>query len=208
MIFDSLKEVGGQPRALYPFKKIYDIPVFAEITGASLIAQLLDNAQDKTTFALNHRVTAVSKVNGGFVVDDQYQTKSIIVATGTGSFTPKKFPLKLDAESAKRVHYLIRNPEKFAHQTIGVFGGGDSALDWALELAEQPNTQIKLIHRRNEFRGLETSAQKLKSLKNVEVLTPYLPKSLAISDNHLDVDLKKMGDAAVAHRRLDQVVVA
>lgn len=157
---------------------------------------------------LNHRVTAIRQKKENFLIDDEYEVKSIIIATGTGSFTPKKLPLKMDQAAEKRVHYFVKDPIKYSGQTIAVFGGGDSALDWALELAHQKDTYVKLIHRRNEFRGLESSARKLKSLKNVEVLTPYLPKTITIRNNQLEVGLKQMGKTEVVQQHFDQIVVA
>lgn len=207
VIFDSLAEVGGQPKLLYPFKEILDIPVYSSILAHELIAKLQNDARQHTTFVLNHPVRAIKQSNNKFVIDDDYSVKSIIIATGTGFFSPKKFPLKTDKEIEKRIHYYVKEPQNFAHQKIGVFGGGDSALDWAIELASQPGTDIKLIHRRNEFRGLESSVNKLKSLKNVEIRTPYLPKSIEIRDNQLDIGLKKIGSNDVTYEQFDQIVV-
>ncbi|WEV71235.1 NAD(P)/FAD-dependent oxidoreductase [Lactobacillus sp. ESL0785] len=208
IVFDSLEEVGGQPKLLYPFKKIFDIPVFASITGRNLITQLKLQAEKNASFSLNHRVSEINHDDDHFLIDHEFLVKSVIIATGTGSFSPKKFPLKMDKEQTKHVHYYIREPKKFAKQTIGVFGGGDSALDWALELAQQPDTQIKLIHRRNEFRGLEGSLTQLKSLKNVEILTPYLPKTLQLVNNQLSIGLKQVGTTTINQQIFDQIVVA
>ncbi|MDF7672957.1 NAD(P)/FAD-dependent oxidoreductase [Lactobacillus sp. ESL0701] len=208
IIFDSLKEAGGQPKLLYPFKKIFDIPVFNAITGKELVERLAEETQEKATFMLNHRVSEITKDDDYFIIDNEFAVKSIIVASGTGSFTPKKFPLKVDNESEKHIHYYIREPEKFANKVVGVFGGGDSALDWALELAQQPNTQVKLVHRRNEFRGLESSIQQLKNLKNVEILTPYLPKTSSLVDNQLTIGLKEIGQTDIIERTFDEIVVA
>ncbi|WEV37383.1 NAD(P)/FAD-dependent oxidoreductase [Lactobacillus sp. ESL0677] len=208
VIFDSLTEVGGQPKLLYPFKKIFDIPVFDEITGKELVERLAKETKTKATFALNHRVSEITKDDDYFIIDDEFAVKSIIIASGTGSFTPKKFPLKVDNESEKHIHYYIREPEKFADKTVGIFGGGDSALDWALELAQQPNTHVKLVHRRNEFRGLESSIQQLKSLKNVEILTPYLPKVSSLVNNQLQIGLKQIGQSDIIQHSFDEIVVA
>ena len=206
--FEALKEIGGQPKLLYPFKEIFDIPVFGKISGQELTDHLIDSAKDKTTFQLNHRVTSIEKNDQGFIIDNDFQVKSIIIATGTGSFSPKKFPLKMDETIEKRVHYFVKDPSHFAGKSIGVFGGGDSALDWALELAKQPGTKINLIHRRADFRGLESTLQELKSLKNVQVLTPYLPKTIAIRNNQLDIGLKQVGQTELLQKQFDQIVVA
>lgn len=206
--FDSLNEVGGQPKLLYPFKKIFDIPAFEQITGAALIDQLQKAVDQQSVFLLNHRVTKIEKEQNLFLIDEQYLVKSVIIATGTGSFKPKKFPLKLNAEAAQRVHYFVNDPASFSKQVIGVFGGGDSALDWALELAAQKQTTVKLVHRRNEFRGLESTVQKLKNLKNVEIITPYLPKTVAIRNNQLEIGLKQIGSQDIVQEQFNQIVVA
>ena len=207
IIFDSLAEVGGQPKLLYPFKEILDIPAYSSISANELIAKLQIDAKQYATFALSHPVATINQSNNEFVIDDDYSVKSIIIATGAGFFSPKKFPLKMNSAIEKRVHYYVKEPRNFAEQKIGVFGGGDSALDWAIELASQPDTKIKLVHRRNEFRGLESSVNKLKSLKNVEIKTPYLPKSIEIRDNQLDIGLKKVGTNDVIHEQFDEIIV-
>lgn len=105
-----------------------------------------------------------------------------------------------------KIHYYIKDPTKFANQTIGVFGGGDSALDWALELSEY--AKVKLIHRRNEFRGLESNVQKIKANNNIEVLTPFLPKDMVLAQNQLSITLKEMGQEHSINEKFDQIVVA
>lgn len=173
-----------------------------------MIQRLKDAVSVKTTFVLNHRVTAIARKDNKFVVDSEYEVKSIIIATGTGAFTPKKFPVKMDQATEERIHYFVKDPTTYAGNTIAVFGGGDSALDWTLELAQQKNTKVKLIHRRNQFRGLESSACKLKSLKNVEILTPYLPKTITIRNNQLEIGLKQVGKTDIVKQHFDQIVVA
>ena len=128
------------------------------------------------------------------------------IATGAGAFKPKELPLKISDEIKEKIHYFVKDPSQFKNQTIGVFGGGDSALDLALEVAKYAN--VKLIHRRDQFRGLESNVKKLKSLKNVEILTPYLPKKIELINNQLDISLKKMGVEQLRNVQLDQIVVA
>lgn len=206
IIFDSLNEVGGQPNLLYPFKQISDIPVFESITGSDLIKNLHNNIKNKVTIKTNHRVEKIDKNPEGFNIDDSYQVKTIIIATGTGSFKPKKFPLKATETINERINYYIKDPALFKNQTVGIFGGGDSALDWAIELSKYAN--IKLIHRRKEFRGLESSVQKLKNLHNVEILTPYLPKSIESNSDQLTINLKEVGGDKILTQNFNQIVVA
>lgn len=206
MIFDSLSEIGGQPQILYPFKQINDIPAFNSITGAELTKKLYSNLNEKTEIITNHKVNNIEKVHDGFILDNYALAKSILIATGAGAFKPKELPLAMTENAQKRVHYFIKNPKDFKNQTIGIFGGGDSALDLAIELANY--AKVKIIHRRNQFRGLESNVKKLCSLKNVEILTPYLPKSINLIDNKLNVELKGMGDIQPIHQQFDQIIVA
>lgn len=205
-LFESLNEIGGQPQMLYPFKQIADIPVFNKISGKDLIDHLKRNLNEKTFVFVNHDVSLVEKSTDGFIIDNDFRTRCIIVATGNGAFNPKKLPFKTDSETNSRIHYFVKDPAIFKNQTVGVFGGGDSALDWALELANYAN--VKLIHRRNEFRGLQASVDKLRNLKNVEIFTPFLPKNIKLVDNHLCISLKQVGHEDLQYENFDQIVVA
>lgn len=206
ILFDSLSEVGGQPQLLYPFKQITDIPTYDSIKASELINKLKHNLTNETKIITNHKVEQVEKKSDGFIIDNDFFTRSIIIATGAGAFKPKELPLKMDQNISKKVHYFIKNPQDFANQTVGIFGGGDSALDLALELAKV--AKIKVIHRRGQFRGLESSVNQLKSLKNVELLTPYLPKTIELSDNQLQIGLKQMGTTQMRTEHFDQIIVA
>ncbi|ASX15831.1 ferredoxin-NADP reductase [Lactobacillus acidophilus] len=206
MVFDSLSEVGGQPQMLYPFKQINDIPAYNSISGTDLIQKLKHDIKNETEIITNHKVVDVTKQSDGFIIDNIIYARSIIIATGAGAFKPKELPLKISDEIKEKIHYFVKDPSQFKNQTIGVFGGGDSALDLALEVAKYAN--VKLIHRRDQFRGLESNVKKLKSLKNVEILTPYLPKKIELINNQLDISLKKMGVEQLRNVQLDQIVVA
>ena len=206
IVFDSLSEVGGQPQMLYPFKQINDIPAYDSISGTDLIQKLKHDIKNETEIITNHKVVDVTKQSDGFIIDNIIYARSIIIATGAGAFKPKELPLKISDEIKEKIHYFIKDPSQFKNQTIGVFGGGDSALDLALEVAKYAN--VKLIHRRDQFRGLESNVKKLKSLKNVEILTPYLPKKIELINNQLDISLKKMGVEQLRNVQLDQIVVA
>lgn len=191
---------------LYPFKKISDIPAYNSINGTALIQNLKSGLPKETEIITNHKVNDIKKNADGFVLDNVVLAKSIIIATGAGAFKPKELPLKMSDEIQKRVHYFIKDPKDFANQKIGVFGGGNSALDLAIELANYAN--VKIIHRRNEFRGLELNVKKLRSLTNVKILTPYLPKDIQLINNQLDITLKGMVDVQSRHEQFDQIVVA
>lgn len=208
LLLDSLDQIGGQPQMLYPFKAIRDLPAYAQITAQKLIDKLIANLGPKTKVKTNHKVEEIASDNDGFIVDQKFFAKSIIIATGIGAFHPKKFPLRASKEAEARINYLVKKPADFAKEKIGVFGGGDSALDWSLELAARAQ-KVTLIHRRNAFRGLESTLSSLKKLKNVEVLTPYLPKTISLQDNVLQLSLKKVGDPNhIEKRQFDQIIVA
>lgn len=191
---------------LYPFKQINDIPAYDSISGTDLIQKLKHDIKNETEIITNHKVVDVTKQSDEFIIDNIVYARSIIIATGAGAFKPKELPLKISDEIKEKIHYFVKDPSQFENQTIGVFGGGDSALDLALEVAKYAN--VKLIHRRDQFRGLESNVKKLKSLKNVEILTPYLPKKIELINNQLDISLKKMGVEQLRNVQLDQIVVA
>lgn len=206
VLFDSLDEVGGQPQILYPFKQINDIPAYDSIKATNLISKLTQNLDKETEIVTNHKVADIVKEKDDFIIDSEFSAKSIIIATGAGAFKPKELPLPMNEQIKNKVHYFIKDPQDFAGQMVGVFGGGDSALDLALELAKTAN--VKVIHRREQFRGLESSVNKLRSLKNVELLTPYLPKAIKQVDNKLEIELKQMGSTQTRIEHFDQIVVA
>ncbi|MDF7638484.1 NAD(P)/FAD-dependent oxidoreductase [Lactobacillus sp. ESL0791] len=203
ILFEALPDIGGQPKQLYSFKRIYDIPAYPEITGVNLITQL---AQPNFTVKTSHCVKDIVKNGESFIIDEDFTVKSVIIATGIGSFKPRKFPLSGDSKTSQHIHYYVKNPQDFAKQDVGILGGGDSALDWANELAKYAH--VSLIHRRNQFRGLESSVNKLQSLKNVEILTPFLPKEINLVDNKLQIALKKVGSDEVLNKTFSQIIVA
>lgn len=204
VILESLNEPGGQPEMLYPFKKILDIPVFNEITAADLTKRLLANLTDQD-LVTGHKVSQLEKTDE-FVIDGEYQVRSIIVATGNGAFKAKKFPLKATPEAEDHIHYFFKNPDLFAGQKIGIFGGGDTALDWAQELSQIAD--ITLVHRRDQFRGMESSVENLKADQKVTLKTPYLPKSMQVEKGQLEISLKKVGGDEVTQETFDQILVA
>lgn len=205
--FDALEEVGGQINMLYPQKSIKDIPAFSSIKGKKLVSHLLEQNND-TNFLLSHKVKDISFLeNKSIVIDDEYQVKSLLIATGLGAFKPKTLPLANNSNAKSHIHYSMQHPEIFVNKKVAILGGGDSALDWAMELAN--TSDVFLIHRRNEFRGLESSVNKLKSLKNVELLTPYLPKELQLNNNGIELVLHKVGENRdFVTKNIDEILVA
>ena len=182
VVIDNLDKPGGQCVELYPDKPIYDIPGIPECTGEELTNKLLEQIKPfKTQFFLNERVDEVQqKKNNWFVKTNkknEFIAPNIIIAGGVGSFEPRKLTLK-DTEKfeGKSIFYSVTNKDEFKNKNISIFGGGDSALDWALELSKF--SKINLIHRRNEFRGAPHTLTKLKKLEKNGKLSIKTPCQL------------------------------
>jgi thioredoxin reductase (NADPH) len=169
-VIDILDKPGGQCSELYPEKPIYDIPGIPYVTGQGLTDALM--AQIKpfgATFHLGQRVDSLRRTEDGRFrlatdIGTQFLAKVVIVAAGGGSFTPKRPPLAgIEAYEGKSVFYSVRRMEDFRERDVLVVGGGDSALDWTLNL--QPVARsLKLLHRRDEFRGAPHSVERMRAL--------------------------------------------
>ena len=180
-IIDALAQPGGQLAELYPKKPIYDIPGFPEIDAGDLVDNLMKQIEPfQPGFTLGERAETLEKQeDGSFIVTTNKGTKHhapiVAIAGGLGSFEPRKPRLEnLSFYEDKGVEYMVKDPEKFAGKDIVIAGGGDSALDWTIYLAEKAKS-LTLIHRRNEFRGALDSVQKVQELKDagkVELITP------------------------------------
>lgn len=204
---DALDEIGGQINMLYPQKDIKDIPAFSSIKGKELVSRLFKQNQD-AKLVLSHKVKNISfSTKEDIIIDNDYQVKSLLVATGLGAFKPKTLPLSTTVDIQKHIHYSMQHPEIFSNKKVAILGGGDSALDWAVELSK--TSDVYVVHRRNEFRGLESSVNKLKSLKNVELLTPYLPKELYLNNNRIELVLHRVGASKdFITKGVDEILVA
>ena len=198
VVIDNLDKIGGQCIELYPDKPIYDIPGVPECTGKELTDKLLEQIKPfKTELFLNERVDEVRqdnkdewtvKTNKG----NEFLSPNIIIAGGVGSFEPRKLPIK-EAEKfeGKYLFYSVKNKDDFKGKNITVFGGGDSALDWALELSKF--SKINLIHRRNEFRGAPHTLSELKKLEKegkVLIKTPCQLDAIEGEENIKSITLK------------------
>ena len=168
-VVDNLDKIGGQCIELYPDKPIYDIPAIPECTGESLTKNLLEQIKPfKTNFHLNERVESVLKEKDKWKITTNknkiFISPNIIIAGGVGSFEPRKFLIKdIEKFENKGVFYSIKDKNHFKNKKVCIFGGGDSALDWAIELSKI--SKVILVHRRNEFRGAEHSAEIARKLE-------------------------------------------
>ena len=197
-VVDNLDKVGGQCIELYPDKPIYDIPAIPECTGETLTKSLLEQIKPfKTNFHLNERVQEISKEKENWKITTNknkiFITPNVIIAGGVGSFEPRKFSIKdIEKFENNSVFYSIKDKNYFKNKKVCNFGGGDSALDWAVELSEI--SEVTLVHRRNEFRGAEHSADVAKKLEKegkLKIKTPFQIQSIEGKDKINSIILKK-----------------
>ena len=196
-IVDNLDKAGGQCIELYPDKPIYDIPAVPECTGEELTTNLLQQIKPfNVKFHLNERVEELKKVETRWHVKtsgkQEFDVASIVIAGGVGSFEPRKFPLKeCEKFEGSSIFYSIKDKTVFKDKTISIFGGGDSALDWAIELSN--TSKVNLIHRRDGFSGAESSVQKVKELNDqgkINLYTKYQIDSVSGDKNIQSVKIK------------------
>ena len=205
-VVDNLDKRGGQCIELYPDKPIFDIPAIPVCTGEELTNSLIEQIKPfKTNFHLSDRVEEIKKNNNNWLIKTikgkEFKASSIIIAGGVGSFEPRKFSVKeCEKFEGKEILYSVKDKSIFKDKTVSIFGGGDSALDWTIELSN--NSKVQLIHRRDEFRGVQSSVNKVKQLEKegkVEILTQYQLSSVkgenkikSIEIKHDDGSIKKI----------------
>jgi len=196
-IVDNLDKIGGQCIELYPDKPIYDVPAIPECTGEELTNNLIAQLKPfNVKFHLNERVDEVKNKDGMWEVktnkDTKFNTPNIIIAGGVGSFEPRKFPVKeCEKFENKSVFYSIKDKTIFKNKTVSIFGGGDSALDWAIELSK--DCKVNLIHRRDEFRAAQSTVDKAKELAKkgkINLLTKYQLKNITGSNNLESIEIE------------------
>mgnify|MGYP001445200213 FL=1 len=196
-VVDNLDKVGGQCSELYPDKPIYDIPAIPECTGETLTKKLVKQIEPfNTNFHLGERVEQLAKKETKWIITTNkkkvFIASSIIIAGGVGSFESRKFPLK-EAEKFENngVFYSIKDKKYFDKKKICIFGGGDSALDWSIELSK--NSKIVLVHRRLEFRGTPRNIEIIKKLEKngkIQIETPYQINSIEGDDKIKAITIK------------------
>ncbi len=196
-IVDNLDKIGGQCIELYPDKPIYDIPAIPECTGKELTNNLIEQIKPfNFNFHLSDRVQEMKNENEKWIVKTlkgkEFLTPNIVIAGGVGSFEPRKFPTKnCEKFEGKSILYSIKDKSIFKNKKVVIFGGGDSALDWAIELSN--NSKISLVHRRDEFRGAPASVKRLKELQNekkLDVFTGYSIKDVIGNSSLESVEIK------------------
>ena len=167
-LIDALPQAGGQLTEIYPKKPIYDIPGFPEVLAGDLITNLMEQAAPfKPGFTLGERAEKFEKTDDDhFIVTTsrgtQHKAPIVAIAGGLGCFEPRKPPISniIDFED-KGIEYIVRDPEFYRGKRVVISGGGDSALDWSIFLANGVAEHVTLIHRSTSFRGHLDSVQKV-----------------------------------------------
>ena len=180
-LIDALPQPGGQLTELYPKKPIFDIPGFPSINAGDLVDNLMEQIkQFQPGFTLGETAQTLTKLEDGTfeVVTNKgtvHRAKAVAIAGGLGTFEPRKPTINnIGDYEEKGVEYFVKEPEHFRNKKVVIAGGGDSALDWSIFLANIAS-EVTLIHRRNEFRGALDSVEKVQALKDqgkIRLVTP------------------------------------
>ena len=191
ILIDNLDKVGGQCIELYPEKPIYDIPGVALQTAKEHVEALLEQIKPfNYEIYLNERVDSIEDIDGQDIntwkvttsENNTFIAKSIFIAAGAGSFEPRR-PVNIenpDEYLGKGISYAVREKSNFKDKDLVIFGGGDSALDWSVELSKLAK-KIFLVHRRDDFRGAEHTENQMRDLVEegkIELKIPYVIKSI------------------------------
>ncbi|MEJ2129473.1 MAG: NAD(P)/FAD-dependent oxidoreductase [Woeseiaceae bacterium] len=181
-ILDTMNVVGGQCAELYPDKPIYDIPGIPVCSGEELVANLMEQIKPfDAQFHLGEEVTEVEVIDDDWfrVATDngnEFRTKTVFIAGGVGSFQPRRLRFdSIEEFEDRNLFYKVRDPGKFEGKNIVVLGGGDSALDWVVELAPRCSS-VTSIHRRDEYRGAQATVDKMMALAADGKVEPIIGK--------------------------------
>lgn len=210
-IIESLPQLGGQLSALYPEKFIYDVAGFPKVSGQGLVDSLIEQMnQFSPEIALEESVEVLERQSDGSfkIMTNQaiHYAKTIIITAGNGAFNPRKIELKsAEKYEGKNLHYFVDDMNKFAGKKVQLFGGGDSAVDWALML-EPIAKEVTLAHRRDKFRAHEHSVEQLHNSK-VNIMTPFIPFEFIGEDRIEQVVLKQTKGEETKIIDVDDVIV-
>jgi ferredoxin/flavodoxin---NADP+ reductase len=186
-IIESLPQLGGQLAALYPEKFIYDVAGFPKVRAQELVNNLKEQmAKFEPTVVLEQSVDTVEKQEDGIFKlttnKEVHLSKTVIITAGNGAFQPRRIELENATQyESKNLYYFIDDLNQFAGKKVVVFGGGDSAVDWALML-EPIADKVMIVHRRDKFRAHEHSVENLHNSK-VEIKTPFVPAEFIADEN-------------------------
>ena len=218
VLIDNLDRPGGQCAELYPEKPIYDIPGVPFQTGQEHVDALIKQIEPFSyELFLNQRVDSLKEVEDGdekyweviTTEDNKFISKNIFIAAGAGSFEPRRPPNieNPDKYIDKGVSYAVKSKDKYQNKNIFIFGGGDSALDWTVELSKIAKS-ISLVHRRDAFRGAQHTEEMMRNLVKdgkVNLLTPYLIDSIIGDDCVTEVSLKNFESNEIETHDADEL---
>tara|TARA_B100001939_G_scaffold323279_1_gene314372 strand:- start:956 stop:1993 length:1038 start_codon:yes stop_codon:yes gene_type:complete len=219
VLIDNLDKPGGQCAELYPEKPIYDIPGVPFQTGQEHVDALIKQIEPFSyELFLNQRVDSLKEVKDGnekyweviTSEDNKFISKNIFIAAGAGSFEPRRPPNieNPDKYVDKGVSYAVKSKDKYQNKNIFIFGGGDSALDWTVELSKIAKS-ISLVHRRDAFRGAQHTEEMMRNLVKdgkVNLLTPYLIDSIIGDDCVTEVSLKNFESNEIETHDADELI--
>ena len=219
ILIDNLDKIGGQCSELYPEKPIYDIPGVPNQTAQEHVNALLEQIKPfNYEVFLNERVEVLEEINNDEISSwkivtsekKEFIAKSIFIAAGAGSFEPRRPPNILDPDKFidKGVAYSVRSKEKYKDKNLLIFGGGDSALDWTVELADLAKS-VTLIHRRDEFRGAPNTEAKMRELiksGSVSLKTPYVIEDLMGTSHITGASVKNFETKEIEEIPCDEIL--
>tara|TARA_B100000287_G_scaffold192431_1_gene181628 strand:+ start:95 stop:1135 length:1041 start_codon:yes stop_codon:yes gene_type:complete len=203
VLIDNLDKVGGQCSELYPGKPIYDIPGVPYQTAQEHVDALLEQIKPfNYQIHLNERVNSIEEINDDDISSwkvttsekNSFQAKSLFIAAGAGSFEPRRPPNIEDPDRfiEKGISYSVRDKNKYKDKDLIIFGGGDSALDWTVELADITKS-LRLVHRRDAFRGVPNTEAQMRELVEtgkVDLKTPFVIEKLIYDEKINGVSIK------------------
>ncbi len=215
-IVDSIRQPGGQCTELYPDKPIYDIPGIPVCSGEELTEGLLKQIEPFNCGMHLHEEVAVVRKNSDDSFDvetnagTQFHAKAIVIAGGVGSFQPRRIRIPgVEDFEAKNLHYSVQDPQQFAGKKLAILGGGDSALDWALELIDVAE-HITLVHRRDEYRAVPASVDKMRKLVaagKMDVIEKAKATAIDAADGLIDSITIQPKDGEPVEVAVDHVLV-
>lgn len=219
ILIDNLDKPGGQCAELYPEKPIYDIPGVPHQTAQEHVDALMEQIKPfDYDLYLNERVDSIKEItheNENFwevttTEDNTFISKNIFIAAGAGSFEPRRPPNIDDPDKYLNngVTYAVKSIDQYRDKNVFIFGGGDSALDWTVELSSVAKS-LSLVHRRDAFRGAQHTEELMRNLvkeNKVNLLTPYLIDSIIGDKNVTQVSLKNFENNEIEMHEADELI--
>lgn len=205
IVLEASEKIGGQLTSLYPEKEIVDLPGIPSITAQDYIAWLKKDVAMQN-FHFNEEVISLHNYEDHVEIKTRnktYVAEFVVIATGLGFYKPKPLGIE-DGKEYPNIIFSLTDFASMNNRKVIIFGGGDSALDWAKELSHRAK-ELHLVHRRREFRG---NFDTIKNIKRISVMTPYVPEKLIVQDDVLrGVTIKHVEDGSTIDLYADYVLV-